>query len=154
MKEPGTLAGYAAYLAARTRQATAYLDLGREMMALSGIVTGADGEWLLLSGERGRNLCAAGALVRLGMTNGEAIASDLRLDMEGPAGSRGVNEDLWDRFLTGAEEKDIFLRVRSVRRELVGIPRIHSEEILVLESLSGSRSRWERKTLLLLVELP
>ena len=55
MKEPGTLAGYAAYLAARTRQATAYLDLGRETMALSGIVTGADGEWLLLSGERGRN---------------------------------------------------------------------------------------------------
>lgn len=140
MKEPGTLAGYAAYLAARTRQATAYLDLGRETMALSGIVTGADGEWLLLSGERGRNLCAAGALVRL--------------DMEGPAGSRGENEDLWDRFLTGAEEKGVFLRIRSVRRELVGIPRIHSEEILVLESLSGSRSRWERKTLLLLEELP
>lgn len=34
MKEPGTLAGYAAYLAARTRQATVYLDLGRETMAL------------------------------------------------------------------------------------------------------------------------
>lgn len=82
MKEPGTLAGYAAYLAARTRQATAYLDLGRETMALSGIVTGADGEWLLLSGERGRNLCVTGALVRL--------------DMEGPAGPRGENEDLWD----------------------------------------------------------
>ena len=112
MKEPGTLAGYAAYLAARTRQTTVYLDLGREMMALSGIVTGADGEWLLLSGERGRNLCATGALVRL--------------DMEGPAGSRGENEDLLDR----------------------------SEEILVLESSSGSRSRWERKALLLLEELP
>lgn len=110
------------------------------MMALSGIVTGADGEWLLLSGERGRNLCATGALVRL--------------DMEGPAGSRGENEDLLDRFLTGAEEKQVPIRVRSARREQIGIPRIHSEEILVLESSSGSRSRWERKALLLLEELP
>ena len=140
MKEPGTLAGYAAYLAARTRQATVYLDLGRETMALSGIVTGADGEWLLLSGDRGRNLCATGALVRL--------------DMEGPAGSRGENEDLLDRFLTGAEEKQVPIRVRSARREQIGIPRIHSEEILVLESSSGSWSRWERKALLLLEELP
>lgn len=140
MKEPGTLAGYAAYLAARTRQATAYLDLGRETMALSGIVMGADGEWLLLSGEQGQSLCAAGTLVRL--------------DLDGPAGARGENEALWDRFLTHAEENQFPIRVRSVRRELIGIPRIHSEETLVLESPSGSRSRWERKTLLLLEELP